>query len=177
MDFRLCKRFSHGGRWLPLAVPFSVFWLFFGAFFRVYPTARLLSYFGHSSSSARKLCLKSWVQLRQVSLYVLRPVLGCRKNAHSIFAFLGNLGIVLTSLLLDFCLPFSPNVVPAPPPLSSGVASLISSQGHIAFGRSFDCQGTQEPPTNQLGKIFRFERKTFSDFGFNSLTNQLGNFL
>ena len=83
-------------------------------FFQSVHNCPLALVFRHSSRSARKLCLQSWVQLRQVSLYVLRPVLGCRKNAHSIFAFLGNLGIVLTFFLLDFCLPFSPNVVPAP---------------------------------------------------------------
>ena len=38
-----------------------------------------------------------------------------------------------------FC-RFSPNVVPNP--FFSGVVSLVSSQNHIPFGRSFSCQGT-----------------------------------
>ena len=86
---------------IPCCAVFLVF-VVHRRFFRAYRTARLLSYFGHSSSSARKLCLHLWVQLRQISLYVLRLVCGCRKNAHSAFAFLDNLGIVLTSFLLYF---------------------------------------------------------------------------
>ena len=37
----------------------------------------------------------------------------------------------------------SPEIVPAPES-HRNVASLISSQGRITFGRSFSCQGTRE---------------------------------
>ena len=37
----------------------------------------------------------------------------------------------------------SPEIVPAPES-HRNVASLISSQSHITFGRSFSCQGTRE---------------------------------
>ena len=44
----------------------------------------------------------------------------------------------------------SPEIVPAPES-HRNVALLISSQGHITFGRSFSCQGTREK-TSPRGK-------------------------
>lgn len=74
-------------------------------FFRAYRTARLLSYFGHSSS-ARKLCLQLWVQLRQIALYVLRM------QEKRPLVFLSSTVLALSrSLFYIFYLPFFPNVV------------------------------------------------------------------
>ena len=56
-------------------------------------TLLLEQYIGQHTTIARKLCLQSFRHLRHKSLYVLLPVLGLKKKAHSCFNFFDNLAI------------------------------------------------------------------------------------